>query len=148
MDIGICRNPYAGFWQRAVAIAIDWALLCFPVWLIAEAMVLVLPAVSLRPIFYAVNVFLTWMYFSSFESSLLQATPGKFVLGIKVTDMQGKRIGFLRATARHFGKVVSALPLGIGFLSAASPTGKRQALHDGIAGTLVLRRAASYGEGT
>ncbi|HEU5126315.1 MAG TPA: RDD family protein [Verrucomicrobiae bacterium] len=140
MEIALHRNPYSGFWRRVIAILIDWVLLCVFAWPIVKAMISLLPADPLRPVIYGVNVLFAWIYFSSFESSTIQATPGKFLLNIRVTDMQWKRINFLRATIRHFGKVVSALPLGIGFLSAASTTGKRQALHDGIAGTLVIRK--------
>jgi uncharacterized RDD family membrane protein YckC len=72
------------------------------------------------------------------ESSPLQATIGKRYLGLIVTDLAGNRISFWRATARHFGKVVSVLTFGIGFLMAAF-TAKKQALQDIVAKCLVLR---------
>ena len=49
------------------------------------------------------------------------------------------QMSFGRATGRHFAKYISALLLGIGFIIAAF-TAKKQALHDLIAETLVLRR--------
>jgi len=73
------------------------------------------------------------------ESSELQATLGKMALGICVTDKYGNRISFGRATGRHFAKIISSLTLGIGYLAAAF-TEKKQALHDIIAGCLVLKR--------
>ena len=73
-------------------------------------------------------------------SSEKQATVGKMVLGIVVTDINGGPISFARATGRHFAKWLSALILGIGFLMAAF-TEKKQALHDMIADTLVVNRS-------
>ena len=71
------------------------------------------------------------------DSSSKQGTLGKMAIGIKVTDLEGKRITFGRATGRHFGKYLSYFTMYIGYLMAAF-TQKRQALHDIIAGTLVL----------
>jgi uncharacterized RDD family membrane protein YckC len=75
------------------------------------------------------------------ESSARQATLGKMALGIVVTDLDGNRIGFGRATGRYFAKILSALILLIGFIMAAF-TQKKQGLHDIIAGTLVVKKAA------
>jgi uncharacterized RDD family membrane protein YckC len=75
------------------------------------------------------------------ESSAKQATVGKMALGIIVTDLDGRRIGFGRATGRYFAKILSALTLGIGFLMAGF-TERKQALHDMVASCLVIRGAA------
>jgi Tfp pilus assembly major pilin PilA len=82
-----------------------------------------------------------WLYFALLESSGWQATVGKRALGIKVTTVDGQRIGFGQATGRYFAKILSGLTLCIGFLMVAW-TQKRQGLHDKIAGTLVLHQAA------
>jgi uncharacterized RDD family membrane protein YckC len=80
-----------------------------------------------------------WLYFAYLESGEKQATWGKQALGIYVTDLAGQRVTFGRATGRFFAKIVSGLiPLGIGFVMAGF-TERRQALHDMIASTLVLR---------
>ena len=79
-----------------------------------------------------------WLYFSLLESSANQATVGKIVCGLKVTDLDGRRISFGRATARYFAKILSGLILLIGFAMVGWTTQKR-GLHDFIAGTLVLR---------
>jgi uncharacterized RDD family membrane protein YckC len=74
------------------------------------------------------------------ESSVRQATFGKSVMSLRVTDDGGQRISFGRATGRFFAKIVSGMvPLLIGYIMAAF-TEKKQALHDLIAGTLVLRQ--------
>jgi uncharacterized RDD family membrane protein YckC len=80
-----------------------------------------------------------WLYFTLFESSSLQATPGKMALGIIVTDLSGNRISFARANGRYWGKLVSFLTLWIGFIMAGF-TQKKQALHDIMAGTLVVKK--------
>jgi uncharacterized RDD family membrane protein YckC len=79
-----------------------------------------------------------WLYCALMESSARQATLGKTVLGIRVTDLDGKRLSFGRATGRFFGKIVSGLTLMIGY-AVQLITERRQALHDVLAGTLVVR---------
>jgi uncharacterized RDD family membrane protein YckC len=78
-----------------------------------------------------------WLYHTLMESSSLQATLGKMALGIVVTDLDGGRISFGRATARYWSQILSALILGIGYLMAGF-TERKQALHDMIAKTLVV----------
>ena len=80
-----------------------------------------------------------WLYEALLVSSSYQATLGKMALGIVVTDMQGRRISFLRATGRYFGKIVSGMLMMIGYLMQPF-TEKRQTLHDIMAGCLVLRK--------
>ena len=80
-----------------------------------------------------------WLYEALLVSSSYQATLGKMALGIVVTDMQGRRISFLRATGRYFGKIVSGMLIMIGYLMQPF-TEKRQTLHDIMAGCLVLRK--------
>ncbi len=72
------------------------------------------------------------------ESSSKQATVGKMLLGIKVTDLAGQPIGFLHSLGRHCCKIFSGIILGIGFLFPLF-TKKKQALHDIIASCLALR---------
>ena len=80
---------------------------------------------------------LYWLYFAIFESSPRQATPGKMLAGIFVTDLTGGRISFWRALGRTLGKVLSKALLYLGYLLALF-TERNQALHDLLAGTLVL----------
>ena len=80
-----------------------------------------------------------WLYCTLMESSRYQATLGKIVVGAIVTDLNGNRISFARANGRFFGKWISGAIFDIGFLMAAF-TEKQQALHDIIAGTLVIQK--------
>ena len=82
----------------------------------------------------------TWLYFALMEASARQGTVGKIALGLFVTDLQGRRISFGRASGRFFAKIITGLvPLFIGYMMAGF-TEKKQALHDMIAGCLVLKK--------
>jgi uncharacterized RDD family membrane protein YckC len=75
-------------------------------------------------------------YFAGLESSAWQATIGKKALNMVVTDVNGRRISFLRAVGRYFAKILSAVILMIGYIMVAF-TKRKQGLHDMLAGTLV-----------
>jgi uncharacterized RDD family membrane protein YckC len=83
-------------------------------------------------------IFGSWLYEAFMLSSPYQATLGKMIFGMKVTDLDGSRISFGRATGRHFAKWLSGLILGIGFIMVGF-TERKQGLHDLLAGTLVRR---------
>lgn len=80
-----------------------------------------------------------WLYFALMESSGQQGTLGKMAVGIKVTEMNGNRVTFARATGRYFAKFISSLTIGIGYAMAGF-TQQKQALHDIIAGCLVINK--------
>jgi uncharacterized RDD family membrane protein YckC len=80
-----------------------------------------------------------WLYYALMESSQHQATIGKRRLGICVTDANGRRISFARASGRFWSRLLSAIPLGIGFLLPRF-TKRKQALHDLVAGCVVIRK--------
>jgi uncharacterized RDD family membrane protein YckC len=82
-------------------------------------------------------IIIPWLYFAGFECSRGMATPGKTVMRIIVTDWDGNRISFSRATVRHFMKFISLAIIFIGFLMIGF-TKKRQGLHDIAAGCLVI----------
>ena len=81
------------------------------------------------------------LYFSFCESSAWQATLGKKALGLAVTDLQGRRISFAHALGRNLAKIISSMTLLIGYIIAGF-TAKKQALHDLIAGTLVIKQVS------
>lgn len=147
------RQVYASFWRRVAAwiadlvfvfiglFAVDFVIAFFYA-LGLGASGREIPAEDLGLGYFTIGVsfVLTWLYYAGLESSPMQATFGKRMLDAVVTDVHGRRVSFLRATARYFGKIVSALPLGGGYVLVAG-TARKQALHDLIAGTLVLRRS-------
>ncbi len=150
---------YAGFWRRFVAYMLDQILVgivaclffipafaLFGIGLGAgmmeespSAIGFILAAIAAYLAAILLILVLEWLYFALMESSQKQATLGKLALGIVVTDLNGQRITFGRATGRYFGKIVSGLILYIGFIMAAF-TERKQALHDMMASTLVVMR--------
>lgn len=122
---------YAGFWLRFAASVIDWC---------AVTALNVLISIFLTPVVGFVGVLVAgWLYHALLESSERQATLGKMAMKIYVTDLDGGRISFGTATIRHLCKIVSAFVLMIGFIMAGF-TARKQALHDMLANTLVVRR--------
>lgn len=97
-----------------------------------------LVAIVLPPLLLAALLSLAW--FAAFEGSPRQATPGKRLLGLRVTGEAGARIGPLRAAARQLAGALSWLTLNLGHLLALLPP-RRQALHDRIAGARVVQDA-------
>lgn len=128
---------YAGFWRRLGAIIIDGLVLG------TAGAILYFASLAMFGILgffaYLFSWAIGWLYFALMESSRLQGTLGKMALGIIVTDMEGRRISFGRATGRHFGKILSGIILYIGFLMIAF-TDKKQGLHDMLAGCLVIKK--------
>lgn len=72
------------------------------------------------------------------EGSSRQASPGKALIGIRVTDLEGGPLGYGRAFARNFCKKLGVLTIGVGFFSGFLDR-RQQCLHDNVAGTLVIK---------
>jgi uncharacterized RDD family membrane protein YckC len=155
-------TTYAGFWLRVVAALIDGLALAIPMGfvfflLIASAlpalltrppdpmriMIAILPRILMLTVIILAG---SWLYWGLMESSTWQATLGKKALGLYVTDLEGNRVTFGRASGRFFaGRGIGSVPYvgGLYFLVScilAGLTEKKQALHDIIAGCLVLRK--------
>jgi uncharacterized RDD family membrane protein YckC len=81
---------------------------------------------------------MNFFYKPIFESSVWQATPGKKLFRLKVTDLCGQRIGLGRAVLRHLAWMLSALPLLFGYIMAFL-TIRKQCLHDKIVKTVVIK---------
>jgi len=129
---------YAAFWIRVAAYLIDY-LLIFLI-MVCVGVVGALFAIDSEVEKFAplISIFMMWLFFTLFESGRWQATPGKRLLKIRVTDMNGNRISFGKAAGRNLARFLSGLIFGIGYIMAAF-TEKKQALHDQIASTLVLK---------
>jgi uncharacterized RDD family membrane protein YckC len=144
---------FAGFWRRFAALLVDCIVL-LPIGLLLFFINFMLSGViadileELPPIMAIIgnlilqnilSIIAGWLYCAIMESSSMQGTVGKKALGIKVTDLSGKPISFDKASGRYFGKFISGLILGFGYLMAAF-TDKKQALHDMMAGCLLVKR--------
>jgi len=146
---------YGGFWIRVVAFIIDAIIVRIPVKIVAVILGLGglaaggfdmhrFPYHAWPLLLFGGGVLagLTvaggWLYEAFMLSSPYQATLGKMIFGMKVTDLYGNRISFARATGRHFAKYISGLIMCIGYIMVAF-TDRKQGLHDMLAGTLVRR---------
>jgi len=132
-------RAYGGFWRRGIAAAIDWLLIGVAVsFSIGYHGQLAPPHSTARLVtYYALTLLVVWLYFAAMEASRWQATLGKLVVGVKVTGLDGRRIGFGLATVRLLAKFGLALvTLGFG-LVLAGVDARKQAAHDKVVGTLV-----------
>jgi uncharacterized RDD family membrane protein YckC len=135
---------YAGFWKRFAAFLIDVIILGTGIFILRAILLLLFPNRGSGFAFFLVfaapiSLIFGWIYYAVMESTPVQATLGKMILGIKVTGIKCECLSFGRATARYFAKIFSAVFLCLGFLMAAW-TQKKQGLHDIIAGTLVIKK--------
>jgi uncharacterized RDD family membrane protein YckC len=153
-------RAYAGFWLRVVAFLIDRLLLgavlgaiFIPIFLASGLAAVVRGMIQNREpdpaaifafastiaLFIGASLLAGWLYYAYFESSEWQGTIGKKLINLVVTDLQGNRVSFARASGRYFASFITRLiPLGIGYILAGI-TERKQALHDMIASCLVLR---------
>lgn len=158
----------AGFWARFVAGLIDLTILAIPfsvfVSFLSVGMGISNAFVDLNPhmpphellvrfgprfLFICLAFFLAmeWLYFALLESSSWRATPGKRLLGLYVADERGKSASFWRASRRFFGgRLLVHVPyIGIYYFLAdclcIAILPSKRAIHDSLAGCLVLREA-------
>ena len=136
---------YVGFWARVLATLIDTVLvLCVTLPLViavygrsyfdaSASGVIVGPAdFIISWVLPAVAIVLFWFF--------RQATPGKMAISAQVVDARtGGRLSVGQSIVRYLGYFVSTIPFGLGLLWVAFDP-KKQAWHDKIAGTVVIRK--------
>lgn len=147
------RPAFAGFWLRAIAYLFDTILISLVLGLIASFYPATFIKMSdgasaspsltalpqLTPIAFVITIAATWFYYTIFEASDWQATPGKRALRLYVADLNGQRVTLARAATRNLAKIISSLTFLVGYLVAGF-TERKQALHDILASCLVLRK--------
>jgi uncharacterized RDD family membrane protein YckC len=128
----VASGPRAGFWQRFGAALIDGII----VGIVAIALFIILKGVG-----YALGVLIGAAYFVYFEGGPTGQTPGKKALGIRVIDFAtGGPIGHGRAFIRYIGKIVSSIPIYLGYLWMLWDR-ENQCWHDKFAGDVVVPAA-------
>lgn len=154
--VGGAEVVYAGFWRRFAALFIDSLIVGVAYY--AAIIVMALAGFGLAGLspdgdamgagllamlagVYILYPVISGLYYVAFESSSLQATPGKMAVGIKVADADGRRLGRGRALGRWASHLVCYFTLYIGYLMAAF-TERKRGLHDLVAGTLVVDKWA------
>jgi uncharacterized RDD family membrane protein YckC len=131
---------YGGFWIRFVAYIVDSLIVTIAfVAIVLGLGVMGLELFSPTIVYSVVCVF----YWALMHSSKRQATFGKALVGLKVANPGGERIGLGRSLAREVAKILSTLTLLVGYILAAF-TKRKQALHDLVASTVVVREAPGH----
>ena len=150
------EDNLASFWWRLLAFVIDYLIISF---VLGFILAIVIPSIvtvkmqsyddllklsrslpysdmlKLQLIFYATLI----IYDSIGEASAMKGSPGKRICKLVVVDPDGTGLSFSKALLRSVGKIVSLSFYGLGFLSIFF-TEHRQALHDYIAKTYVVKR--------
>lgn len=140
---------YAGFGIRFVAWIIDFILTFIVGAILGAVLGVVIAALAgsnaldaretARALGNILGIVLNWLYFSLMWTSPSQASLGMMATGLRVTDLNARRVTFGRATGRYFASILSGCLLGYGYLRIIWDD-RKQSLHDQIAGTLVLRK--------
>lgn len=145
VEVATAHPVYAGFWRRYAAMTLDSLIVAVPLLVIGVAAVstagprgdrsVSIAAGTIIPLCFIV---LSWLYNAVWLSGPGRATLGMRALRLEAVDAQKfDRISFARATRRYFASLLSGIALCIGYLIQPF-TPRRQALHDLLAGTVVL----------
>ena len=127
-------GPRAGFWLRFAGALIDAILL---------AIVTVPLQLAVEPaLYYAISLPIGIAYYTLLEGGAKGQTVGKMAVGVRVYDLaNGGSIGYGRAFIRYIGRIVSSLPLGLGYFWMLWDK-EKQTWHDKFAGSVVVPTSA------
>jgi uncharacterized RDD family membrane protein YckC len=126
---GAYGGPRAGFWRRFAAALIDGII----VGIVGGILDAVLHSTG-----YFLAVVLGVAYYGVLEGSASGQTIGKRGMGIRVYDLRGRGpIGFGRGVGRYFARILSAIPLFLGYFWMLWD-GESQTWHDKLVGTVVV----------
>lgn len=141
------KDILANFWWRLLAYIIDYIIILIFAVLVGVLFGILLrflPDISdLGPVenvySWRIMIALAMLFYNSvFEATELQGSIGKTVCKLRVVNKEGMRISFSNALGRNFGKIISSLICGLGFLNIFWDD-KRQAWHDQLAKTYIIR---------
>lgn len=119
---------YSSFGKRFLAYIVDAAL----VFILSLIINRVIPYIG-----WIISLCFSFLYYTMFICSEAQATPGKFLVKIKVTDIEGNRLTVKKSILRFFASWLSGLLLCFGYILSLF-TSKKQTLHDLIMETVVI----------
>lgn len=130
---------YAGFWVRLVATIIDTVILELASWLPALLLPHSINGLNLQLVQAGIYLILATPYFVGGHYKY-GTTPGKRLLHLYVVRADdGLGITLKQSWIRAFGYALSYLPLACGYIMAGMNP-RKQALHDLVAGTIVVRQ--------
>ncbi len=145
---------YGSIWRRAIALVVDIVVLLIIGVVISDPILTILGRSALNEaalhvpfsvdilrgygVWAAAMLAAAWLYFSIMESSRMQATLGKRLMGLMVFRYDEARLSFSEASLRFWAKMLSVLAGFSGFFLAMTNRNRRT-LHDRIAGTIVVQ---------
>jgi uncharacterized RDD family membrane protein YckC len=133
----LASADFGGFWIRFLAVLVDSAIV-----FVVMALIIAGGATLLGAEMVALATLAAWLfgflYWPVMHATGLQATFGKAILRLRVTGYQGSRISLLRSLGRELSKILSGAVMMLGYIIAGF-TARKQALHDLVASTLVVR---------
>lgn len=132
---------FAGFDSRMLADAIDWFVI-FGIMAMVELLIALFLNDRTKTLI-TIGFGLLLMPFVKFFYHVYmeyyrQATLGKGLMNIKVTNMQGLKPSFQKVLIRNICKIISTLTLFFGYFYLFLNK-KQQTLHDKMANTLVIK---------
>lgn len=140
---------YAHLGRRLVAFVIDFVIVTLAQQGLMVAMYIAAGAArpgvkisqELQGAAFALSLGVSVFYWIGCESSPYHATPGKLLLGLRVTRADGAGMNGTTAAVRLLGRGLSYVTLGLGFLACFFGE-RRQCLHDRIAGSIVVSKSS------
>jgi uncharacterized RDD family membrane protein YckC len=126
-------GPRAGFWRRFAAALIDGIIV---------GTVISILSVVLHSAGYVLGLLLGLAYFTYLEGGPRGQTLGKSAMGIRVISFDsGGPIGYGRALIRYIGRIVSSIPIYLGYFWMLWDR-EHQTWHDKFAGAVVVPESA------
>lgn len=137
------RQDYCGFWRRFAANSLDGIILGILYRAINE---LLRAIASLSGTAYPgfsewmLCAIIFWVYMIWLKG-YRGATPGYYALGIRIISINGTHVNVKQILIRIMSSFFSAIPFGLGYIWITIDA-NRQAWHDKIAGTYVIKSGA------
>lgn len=126
---GTGTGPRTGFWRRFAAALIDSIILGIVNGILVAA---------LKGAGYALGFIIGIAYYVYFEGGPTGQTLGGRVMGVRVISLEdGASIGYGRAFIRYIGRIVSAIPILLGYFWMLWDS-ENQCWHDKFAGSIVV----------
>ena len=122
-------TAYGSGWARGCAVVIDTTLYFLGIGI----------AAAMHPAFGSLMVLSHPLWYIFYEGSSARGTPGQQAMKLMVVTEAQKQMSLGQAFVRYFARYFSLVCVCLGYLSIFVDP-KRQAWHDKIAGTVVMRR--------
>ncbi|WP_162427505.1 RDD family protein [Pontibacter pudoricolor] len=90
-----------------------------------------------------IYIVLGWLYFAGAETSAVQATLGKYLLGLQVVDKHNNRLTFKNATIRYFARPLSIMIMLMRFVRGL-PVAKHRYFHNRVTDSNVVKQARHH----